>query len=303
MIKAEGLTRHYGDLMAASEVSFEVGSGEIVGLLGHNGAGKTTVMKMLTGYLEPSSGRGLVDGIDVQDEPVAVQQKIGYLPENRPLYPDMSVLDYLEFAASLRGMAGREASSGLQNVIESMELGTRAYDKIGTLSRGYQQRVGVAQAILHKPPVLILDEPTNGLDPRQTQEMRRLMRELATTATVVLSTHIMQEVDAICDRVLIMRDGELVIDEQLEDLKRGDTMELRTSASAGDVENALDASVTVVAQNGRILLTSETSDLAIFAAQAARELVAGDIPIHSLAPVQRDLERLFREVSEVPDVG
>ena len=191
MIKAEGLTRHYGDVTAASEVSFEVGSGEIVGLLGHNGAGKTTVMKMLTGYLEPSAGRGLVDGIDVQDQPVAVQQKIGYLPENRPLYADMSVFDYLEFAASLRGMAAREAESGLKNVIESMELGSRAYDKIGTLSRGYQQRVGVAQAILHKPPVLILDEPTNGLDPRQTQEMRRLMRELATTATVILSTHIM----------------------------------------------------------------------------------------------------------------
>ena len=303
MIKAEGLTRHYGDVTAASEVSFEVGSGEIVGLLGHNGAGKTTVMKMLTGYLEPSAGRGLVDGINVQDHPVAVQQKIGYLPENRPLYADMSVFDYLEFAASLRGIAAREAESGLKNVIESMELGSRAYDKIGTLSRGYQQRVGVAQAILHKPPVLILDEPTNGLDPRQTQEMRRLMRELATTATVILSTHIMQEVDAICDRVLIMRDGELVIDEQLEDLKRADTIELRTSASPSDVENAFDASVTVITENGRILLTSERDDLAEFAALVARELVTKDIPIHSLAPMQRDLERLFREVSEVPDAG
>ena len=303
MIKAEGLTRHYGDVTAASEVSFEVGSGEIVGLLGHNGAGKTTVMKMLTGYLEPSAGRGLVDGIDVQDQPVAVQQKIGYLPENRPLYADMSVFDYLEFAASLRGIAAREAESGLKNVIESMELGSRAYDKIGTLSRGYQQRVGVAQAILHKPPVLILDEPTNGLDPRQTQEMRRLMRELATTATVILSPHIMQEVDAICDRVLIMRDGELVIDEQLEDLKRADTIELRTSASPSDVENAFDASVTVITENGRILLTSERDNLAEFAALVARELVTKDIPIHSLAPMQRDLERLFREVSEVPDAG
>ena len=303
MIKAEGLTRHYGDVTAASEVSFEVGSGEIVGLLGHNGAGKTTVMKMLTGYLEQSAVRVLVDGIDVQDQPVAVQQKIGYLPENRPLYADMSVFDYLEFAASLRGMAAREAESGLKNVIESMELGSRAYDKIGTLSRGYQQRVGVAQAILHKPPVLILDEPTNGLDPRQTQEMRRLMRELATTATVILSTHIMQEVDAICDRVLIMRDGELVIDEQLEDLKRADTIELRTSASPRDVENAFDASVTVITENGRILLTSERDDLAEFAALVARELVTKDIPIHSLAPMQRDLERLFREVSEVPDAG
>ena len=191
----------------------------------------------------------------------------------------------------------------IRDRIESMELGSRAYDKIGTLSRGYQQRVGVAQAILHKPPVLILDEPTNGLDPRQTQEMRRLMRELATTATVILSTHIMQEVDAICDRVLIMRDGELVIDEQLEDLKRADTIELRTSASPSDVENAFDASVTVITENGRILLTSERDDLAEFAALVARELVTKDIPIHSLAPMQRDLERLFREVSEVPDAG
>ncbi|HBP14150.1 MAG TPA: multidrug ABC transporter ATP-binding protein [Gammaproteobacteria bacterium] len=302
MIKAEGLTRHYGAVVAASEVSFEVGSGEIVGLLGHNGAGKTTVMKMLTGYLEPSSGRGLVDGIDVQDEPVVVQNKIGYLPENRPLYPDMSVFDYLAFTANMRGMSGSEAASALRDVIESMELGSRALDKIGTLSRGYQQRVGVAQAILHKPPVLILDEPTNGLDPRQTQEMRRLLRSLAMTATVVLSTHIMQEVDAICDRVLIMRDGELVIDEKLAELKRADTIELRTTASPKEVESALGASVNVVAENDRLLLTSETIDLEAFAAQVARALVTQDIPIHGLAPVQRDLERLFREVSEAPNV-
>ncbi|MEE3184070.1 MAG: ABC transporter ATP-binding protein [Pseudomonadota bacterium] len=302
MIKAEGLTRHYGAVVAASEVSFEVGSGEIVGLLGHNGAGKTTVMKMLTGYLEPSSGRGLVDGIDVQDEPVVVQNKIGYLPENRPLYPDMSVFDYLAFTANMRGMTGSEAASALRDVIESMELGSRALDKIGTLSRGYQQRVGVAQAILHKPPVLILDEPTNGLDPRQTQEMRRLLRSLAMTATVVLSTHIMQEVDAICDRVLIMRDGELVIDEKLAELKRADTIELRTTASPKEVESALGASVNVVAENDRLLLTSETIDLEAFAAQVARALVTQDIPIHGLAPVQRDLERLFREVSEAPNV-
>ncbi|SUZ57377.1 uncharacterized protein METZ01_LOCUS10231, partial [marine metagenome] len=302
VIKAEGLTRHYGAVVAASEVSFEVGSGEIVGLLGHNGAGKTTVMKMLTGYLEPSSGRGLVDGIDVQDEPVVVQNKIGYLPENRPLYPDMSVFDYLAFTANMRGMTGSEAESALRDVIESMELGSRALDKIGTLSRGYQQRVGVAQAILHKPPVLILDEPTNGLDPRQTQEMRRLLRSLAMTATVVLSTHIMQEVDAICDRVLIMRDGELVIDEKLAELKRADTIELRTTASPKEVESALGASVNVVAENDRLLLTSETIDLEAFAAQVARALVTQDIPIHGLAPVQRDLERLFREVSEAPNV-
>ncbi len=302
MIKAEGLTRHYGAVVAASEVSFEVGSGEIVGLLGHNGAGKTTVMKMLTGYLEPSSGRGLVDGIDVQDEPVVVQNKIGYLPENRPLYPDMSVFDYLAFTANMRGMTGSEAASALRDVIESMELGSRALDKIGTLSRGYQQRVGVAQAILHKPPVLILDEPTNGLDPRQTQEMRRLLRSLAMTATVVLSTHIMQEVDAICDRVLIMRDGELVIDEKLAELKRADTIELRTTASPKEVESALGASVNVVAENDRLLLSSETIDLEAFAAQVARALVTQDIPIHGLAPVQRDLERLFREVSGAPNV-
>lgn len=302
MIEADGLTRHYGAVVAASEVSFKVGSGEIVGLLGHNGAGKTTVMKMLTGYLEPTSGRGLVDGIDVRDEPVAVQTKIGYLPENRPLYPDMSVFDYLAFTASMRGMVGKEAESGLRNVIESMELGSRAFDTIGTLSRGYQQRVGVAQAILHKPPVLILDEPTSGLDPRQTQEMRRLMKDLAKTATVILSTHIMQEVDAVCDRVLILRDGQLVIDEKLEELKRADTIELRTSALPKDVESALDASADVVVEDDRILLTSVGVDLKEFADQVARSLVAMEIPIHSLAPVQRDLERLFREVSEVGDV-
>ena len=302
MIEADGLTRHYGAVVAASEVSFEVGSGEIVGLLGHNGAGKTTVMKMLTGYLEPTSGRGLVDGIDVRDEPETVQSKIGYLPENRPLYPDMSVFDYLNFATSMRGMTGKEAESGLRDVIEAMELGSRALDKLGTLSRGFQQRVGVAQAILHKPPVLILDEPTNGLDPRQTEEMRRLMKDLAKTATVILSTHIMQEVDAICDRVLIMRDGELAIDEKLEDLKRADTIELRTSARPLDVENALDATANIVVEDDRLLLTQTGVEPEELTAQVARALVAKEIPIHSLAPVQRDLERLFREVSEVRDV-
>ena len=196
MIKAEGLTRHYGAVVAASEVSFEVGSGEIVGLLGHNGAGKTTVMKMLTGYLEPSSGRGLVDGIDVQDEPVVVQNKIGYLPENRPLYPDMSVFDYLAFTANMRGMTGSDAESALRDVIESMELGSRALDKIGTLSRGYQQRVGVAQAILHKPPVLILDEPTNGLDPRGIIDFYAILQErVAAGATALLSSHLLAELD------------------------------------------------------------------------------------------------------------
>ncbi|MFP6796273.1 MAG: ABC transporter ATP-binding protein [Pseudomonadales bacterium] len=302
MIEADGLTRHYGAVVAACDVSFAVDSGEIVGLLGHNGAGKTTVMKMLTGYIEPTSGRGLVDGMDVQEMPVEVKNKIGYLPENCPLYPDMSVLDHLAFAASMRGMVGNEAETALRNVIEAMELGPRAFDKVGTLSRGYQQRVGVAQAILHKPPVLILDEPTNGLDPRQTQEMRRLMKDLAKTATVILSTHIMQEVDAVCDRVLIMRDGQLVIDEKLEELKRADTIELRTSALPKDVESALDALADVFVEDERILLTSVGVDLKEFADQVARSLVAMEIPIHSLAPVQRDLERLFREVSEVGDV-
>ena len=180
MIKAEQLTRRYGDFLAVDRVDFTIEQGEIVGLLGHNGAGKTTIMKMLTGYLEPSSGRILVDDVDVAEQPKVVQRSLGYLSESLPLYPEMTVVDYLEYAAELRGVAPSDQASAVREVGRSDRTRSRRRSiAIHTLSRGYRQRVGVAQAILHKPRFLVLDEPTNGLDPSQTQHMRDLIRRLA----------------------------------------------------------------------------------------------------------------------------
>ncbi|QIK37578.1 ABC transporter ATP-binding protein [Caldichromatium japonicum] len=216
MIEVEHLSRSYGALKAVQDVSFRIEKGEILGLLGHNGAGKTTIMKMLTGYLEPSSGTIRIDGLDLAQERRAAQRRIGYLPENCPLYPEMTVLDALDYQATLLGLPPDRRLHAIRRAVERTELGAKATVTIGTLSRGYRQRVGVAQAILHEPRILILDEPTNGLDPSQIQHMRALIRELAQEATVIISTHILQEVEAICARVLIMRSGRLAFDGRLD---------------------------------------------------------------------------------------
>ena len=292
MIEADRLTRRYGDFVAVDEVSFSIEPGEIVGLLGPNGAGKTTIMKMLTGFLEPSSGRALVDGVELERDPAAVQAQLGYLPENLPLYPELSVVDYLAHAAELRQI--EDVRGAVVAAIKATDLKEKALDPIGTLSRGYKQRVGVAQAILHKPRFLILDEPTNGLDPGQTQHMRQLVQQLAQSATVILSTHIMQEVNAICDRALILRNGALVLDERLRDLQQASALRLRTSAAAPVASLVSGASSL---GEGAWLLQVD-GDLNAAADQAAKALLGADAPIYELAPQQRDLETLFREVSE-----
>ena len=301
MIDAEGLTRRYGETLAVDSVSFSIGSGEIVGLLGHNGAGKTTIMKMLTGYLEPSGGRALVDGVEVAANPEAAQARLGYLPENCPVYPEMTIVDYLDYVAGLRGVADRPKA--LRDVLESTDLTGRALDSIGTLSRGYQQRVGVAQAIVHGPQVLILDEPTNGLDPSQTKHMRMLIRRLAEHATVILSTHIMQEVDAVCDRVMILRAGELAVDERLSKLKESTRVTLATDAAQEAVAAAVGDLATVTANGGAnyaFEFPSDTDATANGIAELARRLVAGGVAIHGLAAEKRDLEAVFREVNAAP---
>ncbi len=302
MIEARRLTRRYGGFVAVDEVSFAISPGEVVGLLGPNGAGKTTIMKMLTGFLEPSSGQVLVDGIEVEKDPSAVQAQLGYLPENLPLYPELSVIDYLAYAADLRRV--EDIQGAVTAAIEATDLGSKALDLINTLSRGFMQRVGVAQAILHKPRFLILDEPTNGLDPAQIQHMRQLVRELASSATIILSTHIMQEVNAICDRALILRNGALVFDERLKDLQQTNRLRLRTSATA-PVESLIAelpaASVVEVVASGneeRTCLVDVDGSLREAADKIAQVLVGANAPIYELRPEQRDLETLFRKVSE-----
>lgn len=298
MIEADRLTRRYGDFVAVDEVSFAIEPGEIVGLLGPNGAGKTTIMKMLTGFLEPSSGRVVVDGEELEGDPRAVQQRLGYLPESLPLYPELLVVDYLAYAADLRAV--ENPRQAVVEAIEATELGDKALEPIGTLSRGFKQRVGVAQAILHKPRFLILDEPTNGLDPGQTQHMRQLVQELARSATVILSTHIMQEVNAICDRALILRNGALVLDERLKDLQRSNRLRLRTAPGAKVA--ALPGTNASSLGDGRWRLTVE-GDLDAASRAVAESLVRAGAPIYELAPEQRDLETLFREVSEAGEAS
>ena len=299
MIRVEHLTRRYGDVVAAADVNFDVGAGEIVGLLGHNGAGKTTVMKILTGFLEPSSGTAIVDGLDVQHYPSQTRSKLGYLPENLPVYPEMSVVDYLLFAAKLRQVGNQSAEEAVKKAMKETDLVDRAFDTIGTLSRGYRQRVGVAQAILHTPQALILDEPTNGLDPSQTQHMRELIKARAETATVILSTHIMQEVSAVCDRVLIMRDGVLVVDARLEDLQRTNDIELYTSSSIESVQEALRDHAQVKAMGDRLIVTTPNALENKNVDEIASLLVKSGVSIYSLTPEHRSLETLFKEVSEV----
>ena len=299
MIRVEHLTRRYGDVVAAADVNFDVGAGEIVGLLGHNGAGKTTVMKILTGCLEPSSGKAIVDGLDVQHYPSQTRSKLGYLPENLPVYPEMSVVDYLLFAAKLRQVGNQSAEEAVKKAMKETDLVDRAFDTIGTLSRGYRQRVGVAQAILHTPQALILDEPTNGLDPSQTQHMRELIKARAETATVILSTHIMQEVSAVCDRVLIMRDGVQVVDAQLEDLQRTNDIELYTSSSIESVQEALRDHAQVKAMGDRLIVTTPNALENKNVDEIASLLVKSGVSIYSLTPEHRSLETLFKEVSEV----
>ena len=306
MIRVEGLTRYYGATAAVDDVSFEIGRGEIVGLLGHNGAGKTTIMKMITGYLEPTGGRVEIDGLDLSENREAVQRQIGYLPENCPVYPEMTVVDYLDYSASLHGIAEAQRVDRVRAAIEKTALQPKASDRISTLSRGYSQRVGVAQAILHEPGILILDEPTNGLDPTQIHHMRDLVRTLAKRATIILSTHILQEVQAVCDRVLIIRSGKKVLDERLDALREGRRLLVAVDAGPDRVRPTFDAvdavrKVEKVAADGDrfeyavTLARGEDSERA--AAALARCAIENGYALYSLQPERHELEAIFGRIA------
>lgn len=216
-VRIENLTRIFGRQRAVDDISFAIPQGQIVGFLGPNGAGKSTTMKMLTGYLEPSSGKAFVDDIDVSENSLEARRRIGYLPEHNPLYTEMYVKEYLRFIAGVThypGNVGRRVAE----LIEMTGLGIEQHKKIGTLSKGYRQRVGLAHALLHDPNVLILDEPTSGLDPNQLVDIRNLIRDTGHKKTVILSTHIMQEVQAMCSRVIIINRGKIVADDSTENL-------------------------------------------------------------------------------------
>ncbi|MBK8014463.1 MAG: ATP-binding cassette domain-containing protein [Deltaproteobacteria bacterium] len=239
IIKVNGLTKHYGPVTALNGISFEVNKGEIIGLLGPNGAGKTTTMKILTGYLQPSDGSAEVAGHDVVEEPLAVQSALGYLPENAPLYLDMMVQEYLGMMADLRHIPDAQRKHLLSEAIYSTGLERHLTKPIGELSKGYRQRVCLAQAILHQPQVLILDEPTNGLDPTQILEIRGLIKRLAESATIILSTHILSEVEATCGRAIIIMEGQIRADAKLAELTSTADAVVAINREAVEVEGAL----------------------------------------------------------------
>jgi ABC-2 type transport system ATP-binding protein len=216
MVEARSLCKNYGATRALDGVSFTVSRGEVLGFLGPNGAGKSTTMKILTGFLRPTSGSAVVGGIDVARDPLAAKRLIGYLPENAPLYDDMMVLDFLEFVADLRGLAGEPRRQRLRTICDRCGLSEVLGKNIGQLSKGYRQRVGLAQAMVHDPDLLILDEPTSGLDPNQIAEIRALIKELGREKTVILSTHILPEVQASCGRIIIVNAGRIVADDRTE---------------------------------------------------------------------------------------
>jgi ABC-2 type transport system ATP-binding protein len=232
MISVQNIEKRYGDMRAVSQLSFEIKQGEIVGLLGHNGAGKTTLMKMITGYIEPTNdGQIVIDGLDVVKNRIEVQKKIGYLPEHSPLYPELQINEYLMLMAELRGLKGNDKKLAVKRAMEETGLSHRKYDLIAHLSKGYQQRVGIAQAILHQPQILILDEPSNGLDPMQNLEIRQLIKKLSQNATIILSTHILPEIEAVCDRVLIMIQGELAKDAPIKSFLSSSSIRLKLKES------------------------------------------------------------------------
>lgn len=304
MIDVTNLTRRYGNFTAVDRISFRIGRGEIVGLLGHNGAGKSTIMKMLTGFLEPSGGDIRIAGQELQQDLAQAQERIGYLPENCPLYPEMSVVDFLDYTATLRGIPEKERPQAICRAIAQTELAAKATAPIATLSRGYRQRVGVAQALLHHPEILILDEPTNGLDPGQIEQMRELIRDLGKNATVIVSTHILQEVEAVCDRVLILRQGRLALDARLEELTRGRGLLLTCDAAAdrvagrlGSLEGIAEVELLESAEGRCTYRLQAGKDLAASAARVARAVIDAGWSLFALQPEERSLEKVFHDIT------
>ena len=313
-ISIEGLSKSYGKIAALAGVSVTIAPGEVIGLLGPNGAGKTTLMKILTGYLEPDAGRVRLHGVDVLGDPIAAQRRIGYLPESAPLYGEMLVQEYLEMMAAMRGVPVAGRRDRMMEVIRATGLTDRVVQPIATLSKGYRQRVGLAQAIVHEPDVLVLDEPTTGLDPTQIVEIRDLIKRLAAKTTVLLSTHILTEVEATCERVLVIMQGQLRADAKLAELRSSNAAVIAIDASAEGVERVLGA---VAGVTGVEALASGADDTAAPATELRRWRVTSGDPgdlcvalfdavrgkpwrIGELRPEPKTLERVFRELAARP---
>ena len=308
-IEATELSKSYGPVRALDRVSFSVEKGEVIGLLGPNGAGKTTLMKILTGYLQPDEGSAALRGIDVVADPLSVQQRIGYLPESAPLYAEMTVQEYLVMMAELRDIPPEKRRSMLSEAIYATGLEDYLVRPIGNLSKRYRQRVGIAQVILHRPELLILDEPTSGLDPTQIVEIRDLIKRLAETATVMLSTHILSEVEMTCERVLVIIRGQVRADARLAELRAGNAAVVAIESGASGVRESLASvagvtSVDVHRGDGEMAgfkhwrVTGPGDDLCPALFEALRKK---SWKVAELRSDTRRLEAVFRELAESPE--
>ena len=306
MIEVEHLTKSYGRGNAVSDISFKVNKGEIVGFLGPNGAGKTTTMRIITGYLPATSGAARVAGFDVAEQSMEVRKRIGYLPEVPPLYPEMSVRDYLEFIARIKGVATADIASRSAYAMEATALTDRAEDLIKRLSRGYKQRVGIAQAIVHDPAVVILDEPTNGLDPNQIIEVRNLINQLAGEHTIILSTHILKEVEETCQRVVIINKGQIVAEDTPQNLSKQRAGSERTHLLIKGEAEAVKAMLTAIEgvsnveaneKDGLLDVMVENPAGTDLRSQLAARIISGGFELYELRSESLSLEDVFRQLT------
>ena len=308
MIEARNLTKTYGSMDALKDVSFEVRKGEVVGFLGPNGAGKTTTMKILTCFIAPSSGSAKIDGRDIWDDPMGVRESIGYLPESTPLYTEMLVLEYLEFIAKMRGFKGIEIRKRIKTAVEQTSLGDVIAKEIGALSKGFKQRVGLAQALIHEPSVLILDEPMSGLDPNQASEIRELIKDIGRERTVVLSTHDLAEVQVTCDRVLIISNGRLVADDTPDELReRTGKAQFVVTVKGDDDKKVRDLLGAIGGVSGVKARTGEVKGESVYwvspkgsedlRAPIFQAAVKGDLTLLGLERRSEGLDQVFRDLT------
>ncbi len=301
MIQVEGLTKRYGERTAIQNLTFHANKGEIVGFLGPNGAGKTTTMRILTGYMPPSEGTGRVAGFDLFSESFEVRKRVGYLPESVPLYPEMTVIQYLDFMAELRQLSNRQ--DRVDEVMEIVHIENRADSRIGNLSKGLRQRVGLAQALLHKPEVLIMDEPMDGLDPQQQREVKKLLREIGKEQTVMLSTHILAHAQELCDRIIIINRGQIVAEDTPERLSSqiagGGRIHLQVAGDGDGLTDALRQLPGLVSVRSIIdgELEIETSPGADARPLIARAVINGGWPLLELRREKLSLEEIFLELT------
>ena len=299
-IEAKGVSKYYGKQKALDNVSFKISSGEIVGFLGPNGAGKSTMMKIITGYFPPNEGEIDVIGVDAVENTLEVRKKVGYLPEHNPLYPEMYVTEYLKFVAGIYKVKNRKER--VEEIIKMVGLSPERHKKIQELSKGYKQRVGLAQALIHDPDVLVLDEPTSGLDPNQLVEIRKLIRDIGKEKTVMLSTHIMQEVEAICDRVIIINEGRIVADAPVSEMKNmgnaeGYSLEIEVNEAISEELLSVINGVDKVISNSGLNYSIEISSAKDIRAEISKAISDDGKAVLSMVRKEKSMEDVFKELT------